>query len=104
MTTEIYLCREGQALKTGRVEYSDTIQTRAEAEIDARDQCRRDPTIARVAYYAVAEDGSFRSIYSYHNPVTPGGGGGGDRGDGDDEKNGSGRPDGPYLIKRPRPL
>ncbi len=103
MATEIYLCKEGQALKAGRVEYSDSIETRAEAEVDAKDQCRRDPSIARVAYYAVTADGDFESIYTYRNPnpVTPVGL---DSDDGNYEKLESKRPDGPYFIERPDPL
>ena len=29
---------------------------------------RQDPTIAKIAYYAVKEDGDFRSLYSFDNP------------------------------------
>ncbi len=65
--TEIYICQPGQAIKEGKVEYS-TIETRAEAEIDAMQRVRNDPTIAKLAYYAVKDDGGFKSLYSFDNP------------------------------------
>ena len=68
--TEIYICKPGQAIKEGRVEYS-SIETRAEAEADAARRVRIDPTIAKIAYYAVKEDGGFRSLYSFDNPHAP---------------------------------
>ncbi len=65
--TEIYICQPGQAIKEGRVEYG-TMESRNEAASDAARRCKSDPTIAKIAYYAVKEDGGFRSIYSYDNP------------------------------------
>jgi len=65
--TEIYICKPGQAIKEGKVEYS-SIETRAEAEADAARRVRSDPTIAKIAYYAVKEDGGFRTLYSFDNP------------------------------------
>ena len=62
-----YICQPGQAIKDGRVEYS-SIADRSEAEVDAVQRLRNDPTIAKLAYYAVKDDGGFRSIYSYDNP------------------------------------
>lgn len=65
--TEIYICKPGQAIKEGAVVYS-TIESRDEAEADAGRRVRDDPTIAKIAYYAVKEDGSFRTLYSFDNP------------------------------------
>jgi len=65
--TEIYICKPGQAIKDGQVEYS-SIETRGEAEADAARRVRKDPTIAKIAYYAVKENGDFRSLYSFDNP------------------------------------
>lgn len=67
-TTEIYLCKAGQTLEQGRVEYSETITTKAAAEADAAARCSRDNTLAKVAYYMVADDGEFRAIYTHANP------------------------------------
>ncbi len=66
--TEIYLCKAGQALKQGRVEYSDSISTKAEAELDAIQRCKWDKKIAKVAYYAVNDAGDFKIILTYNNP------------------------------------
>ncbi len=68
--TEIYICKPGQAIEEGKVEYSG-IETRAEAEADAARRVRTDPTIAKIAYYAVKEDGGLRSLYSFDNPHAP---------------------------------
>ena len=65
--TEIYICKPGQAIKEGKVEYS-SIETRGEAEADAARRVKIDPTIAKIAYYAVKENGDFRSLYSFDNP------------------------------------
>ena len=65
--TEIYICQPGQAIKEGKVEYS-SIASRGEAEVDAIRRVREDPSIAKLAYYAVSEDGGFKSLYSYDNP------------------------------------
>lgn len=69
MTTEVYSCKDGQALKEGKLDYSHDITTRAEAEPDAQRRCQRDPTIKKVAYYKVSPDGAFRMFYSYTNPT-----------------------------------
>jgi hypothetical protein len=66
--TEIYLCRPGQALKQGRVEYSDSITTKAEAEADAIQRCKWDKKLAKIAYYAVNAEGDFKIILTYNNP------------------------------------
>ena len=66
-TTEIYICKPGQAIREGKVEYS-SIETRGEAEADAARRVGKDPTIANITYYAVKEDGDFRSLYRFDNP------------------------------------
>ena len=68
MTTEVYSCKDGQALKEGKLDYAHDIATRNEAEPDAKQRCQRDPTIKKVAYYKVTPDGKFRMFYSYTNP------------------------------------
>jgi hypothetical protein len=68
LSTEIYICAEGQDLREGRLEFSDTIVDRAGAEADAQARCRRDPSIAKVAYYAMSDSGGFRLIVAYTNP------------------------------------
>ena len=65
--TEIYICQPGQAINEGRVEYG-MMETRDEALSDAERRCASDPSIAKVAYYAVSEDGGFRCICTYDNP------------------------------------
>jgi hypothetical protein len=68
MTTEIYSCKDGQALKEGKLDYSHDITTREDAEPDAKRRCQRDPTLKKVAYYKVGADGDFKIFYSYTNP------------------------------------
>lgn len=68
MTTEIYSCKDGQALKQGKLDYSSDIDTREQAEIDAKRRCQRDPTLKKVAYYKVSDSGDFRVFFSYTNP------------------------------------
>ncbi len=68
MTTEIYSCKEGQALKEGKLDYAADITTKAEAESDALKRCARDPSLKKIAYYKVSPDGDFRVFYSYTNP------------------------------------
>lgn len=65
--TEIYICQPGQPIKEGRVEYG-TMETRDEALSDAERRCGSDPSIAKVAYYAVSESGAFKCICTYDNP------------------------------------
>jgi len=82
MTTEIYSCKEGQSLKQGKLDYDASITTRDEAASDALKRCQRDPSLKKIAYYKVSEDGEFRVFYSYTNPNskpagTPGRGGAG---------------------------
>jgi len=66
--TEIYICQPGQAIKDGKIEYSGTITTRQQAEADAIQKCAGDPSVGQVVYYAVSEDGSFKTLFSYKNP------------------------------------
>lgn len=64
--TEIYICKPGQELAQGKLEHSN-ISTREEAAKDARSRCKYDPTIGRIAYYAVDEAGKFKNFYTYDN-------------------------------------
>jgi len=80
---EIYLCKTGQSLKQGRVEYSGAIRDRGDAEADAVARCRRDRTLAKITYYAVNENGDFRVIFTYANPDVLGAG----EGDKTEQKN-----------------
>ena len=66
--TEIYVCKPEQELKKGKLFTSQDIHTRQEAELDAREHCRIDDRIAKIAYYALQEDGAFKSILIYENP------------------------------------
>ena len=68
MVTEIYMCKEGQALKEGRLEMNHDITHRDEAESDALRRCGIDKSIHKVAYYAIEESGDFRLIFTYTNP------------------------------------
>ena len=68
MTTEVYSCKEGQALKEGKLDCVPDITTKAQAEPDAIRRCQQDSTIKKVAYYNVTPDGKFRMFYSYTNP------------------------------------
>ena len=67
-TTEIYLCRAGQPIKQGRVEYSDEIESREDAQADAIQRCKWDKKVAKIAYYAVNDEGDFKIILTYNNP------------------------------------
>ena len=44
------------------------METRDEALSDAERRCGSDPSIAKVAYYAVSESGDFKCICTYDNP------------------------------------
>lgn len=68
MVTEIYSCQDGQDLREGRLDYSSDIVDREAADADAKRRCKADPTLRKVAYYAVREDGGFRMIHAYTNP------------------------------------
>lgn len=69
MSTEVYICKAGQSLKQGKVEYAD-IDNRNEAEADAKQRCSADPTIAKIAYYVIKDDGDFRCIYTHQGDAT----------------------------------
>jgi|GEM_PF-429744 len=66
--TEIYLCKAGQSIKQGRMEVSDSITTKAEAEKDAKARCSDDSSLAKIVYYAISDDGDFKAILTYNNP------------------------------------
>jgi hypothetical protein len=61
------VCTAGQKLRDGKLEINNSITSREQAEGDARERCRHDPKIERVAYYAVSEDDRFRNFYTYTN-------------------------------------
>lgn len=65
---EIYSARGDESIRDGALDYSHTIHTKGEAETDARDRCKRDRTIRKVAYYVVRDDGSFKTLFSFENP------------------------------------
>jgi len=68
MVTEIYSCLPRQAMKEGRVEYSDTIDDRDAAEYDAKLRVEANPAFEKIAYYKINENGDFRIFYTYKNP------------------------------------
>ena len=68
MVTEIYVCKEGQALKEGKLEMSHDITHRDDAEADAIRRCTIDRSIHNVAYHAISESGDFRVLFTYTNP------------------------------------
>lgn len=68
MTTEIYICRDGQSLKEGRVEYSEHVDTKDAAKSDAEQRCRNNTWIKKIVYYQVNDNGDFRIFYSHTNP------------------------------------
>ncbi|MBY0431989.1 MAG: hypothetical protein K2Q10_12380 [Rhodospirillales bacterium] len=68
MATEVYSCKPGQALKDGKLDYAHHIETKEQAEGDAKRRCLTDPSLAKIAYYKVNESGDFRIFYTYTNP------------------------------------
>ena len=66
--TEIYVCKLRQELKKGKLFTSGDIHNRQDAEQDARERCSHDDTIAKIGYYVMQDDGSFKSILLYENP------------------------------------
>lgn len=66
--TEIYICKKGQQLKEGKLEISHSITDKMAAEGDARQRCREDKSIYKIAYYRLNDSGDFRIFYSYANP------------------------------------
>ena len=69
--TEIYICKFGEKLEDGALQTTAEIQNRDQAERDAHDMCERDPTIDKVAYYSVKDDGGHRHLLTYTNPSNP---------------------------------
>ena len=66
--TEIYICKDGQKLKDGKLEYSGQVENKDEAEADAKRRCNQDATIAKIAYYKVSLSGKFSNFFVYENP------------------------------------
>ncbi|MCF8482138.1 MAG: hypothetical protein K9H25_17070 [Rhodospirillum sp.] len=64
--TEIYLCKPGQAMKEGQLVHAD-IADREDAKSDAERRLATNPGLAKIAYYHVKEDGTFRMIHSQTN-------------------------------------
>ncbi len=69
--TEIYISKSGERLEDGALQTTAEIQNRDQAERDALDMCQRDPTIDKIAYYSVRDDGNNRHIFTYTNPSNP---------------------------------
>ncbi len=65
---EIYICKPGQELKQGQLVVSNDIGSRDDARADAEDRCNGNPGIARIAYYAISENGDFKPYFSFTNP------------------------------------
>ena len=63
--TEIYICKDGQKLKDGKLEYSSQVENKEQAEADARRRCSQDTTIA---YYKVSPEDKFTNFFTYDNP------------------------------------
>jgi len=70
-STEVYTVRGGEPLRDGALDYADHIESRVAAEADAARRCEIDPTIRKLAYYRVREDGEFRMLYSHTNQNAP---------------------------------
>jgi len=64
---EIYVCLQGQALKEGKVEYSQSIYDKYAAEQDALARVKRNPLIHKIAYYRINDEGDFRIFYAFTN-------------------------------------
>ncbi len=56
-TTEIYICKRGQAIKQGRLEISHDINTKQDAQADARRKCDMDKRVHKVFYYKITDEG-----------------------------------------------
>ncbi len=65
---EIYICKPGQELKQGQLVVSNDIDSRDAARADAEDRYSGNPGIARIAYYAISENGDFKPYFSFTNP------------------------------------
>lgn len=66
-STEVYTVRGAEKLRDGALDYADHIDNRGAAEADAARRCELDPTIRKLAYYRVSDDGGFRMLYSHTN-------------------------------------
>ncbi len=69
--TEIYISKFGEKLEDGALQTTEDIQNRDQAERDAQQMCQRDPTIDKIAYYAVRDDGNNRHLLTYTNLSNP---------------------------------
>ena len=69
--TEVYVCKFGERLEDGALQTTTEIASRDDAERDAEAMCQRDPTIDRIAYYSVKDDGNHRHLLTYTNPTNP---------------------------------
>ncbi len=69
--TEIYISKFGERLEDGALQTTEDIQNRDQAERDAQEMCQRDPTIDKIAYYSVRDDGNNRHLLTYTNPSNP---------------------------------
>jgi len=69
-TTEIYICKSGQKIKQGKLEYSDTVTTRGAAMADAVIRTKADRSIAVIAYYSVGEGGDVETLFTYEGSKT----------------------------------
>ncbi|MBT6440782.1 MAG: hypothetical protein HOK61_00005 [Alphaproteobacteria bacterium] len=65
---EIYICNEGQDLKQGRLETSQEIANRTDAEADAQYRCSEDNAIQKIAYYSLTDEGDAKKLLIYENP------------------------------------
>jgi len=65
---EIYMCKAGQKLDQGQMVVSHDITDKEAAKADAESRCKINPTLARVAYYAINPNGDFKPYYAYANP------------------------------------
>ena len=66
--TEIYVCKHRQDMKSGKLFISNDIHSRHDAEMDARERCGFDDSIAKIGYYEVEGDSNYKIILMYENP------------------------------------
>ncbi len=67
-SVEIYICKEGQALKEGKLEVSHDIFSKEDAIADAKERCKYDKTAFKIAYYKEDAQGNYKIFYTYNNP------------------------------------
>ncbi len=67
--TEIYICKKGQKLEDGRMEFVPERMDRNRAQLDARERMDRDESIAKIGYYAVDDEGNFKPIHTAESPM-----------------------------------